>query len=122
MSNAGKRKHVNIDEAWDSGALGRDADYVKVVDTSPAELDDALDLQMISIRLEKGLLRDLKEIACVHDIGYQPMIRDLLNRFAQAEIRAILERRLKELEIAERAISESTGPVVDFIGRQRKSA
>jgi hypothetical protein len=107
---------------WETGALGRDADFVRVVEPASADLDDGLGLQMISIRLEKTLLRDLKEIAAVHGMGYQPMVRDLLNRFAKAEIRSILEARLRDLAEAERANGEPPGPVTDFIERQRKTA
>lgn len=107
------------DGPWETGALGRDPAYVKVAGTRSADLDDALGLQMISIRLEKGLLRDLKEIAAAHGIGYQPMIRDLLNRFAKAEIKSILEARLSDLAEAERSTPEEPGPVTRFLSNRR---
>jgi len=104
---------------WESGALGRDEAHVAVVDAKASrETDDATGLQMISIRLEKSLLRDLKEIASLHGIGYQPMIRDLLHRFATAEIKAILQQRLREVAQAEARQSESVGPVEDFMARR----
>lgn len=61
-------------------------------------VDEALGLQMISIRLERSLIANLKEVAEHHKIGYQPLIRDLLNRFAKSEMRTILEERLAALQ------------------------
>jgi len=104
---------------WESGALGRDETHVAVVDAKASrETDDATGLQMISIRLEKSLLRDLKEIAAWHDIGYQPMIRDLLHRFVTAEIKTILQQRLEGIAQAEALQQKSEGPVEDFMARR----
>lgn len=53
-------------------------------------------MQLISIRMPTDLLRVLKEIAKYHGIGYQPMIRDLLDRWAVGEIKTILNKRLEK--------------------------
>jgi len=104
---------------WESGVLGRDEAHVAVLDAKASrETDDATGLQMISIRLEKSLLRDLKEIAALHGIGYQPMVRDLLHRFATAEIKTILQERLHEVEQAEANQGESVAPIEDFMARR----
>jgi predicted DNA binding CopG/RHH family protein len=77
-------------EAWESGKLGRDAAHAK---RAPKELeqqvDEALGLQAISIRLNKELIEDFKFIAKVHGIGYQPLMRDALKRFAEMEYKRI---------------------------------
>jgi hypothetical protein len=52
------------------------------------ELDDALGLQMISIRLPKKLIEDLKLIAKKEGLGYQPLMRRVLLRFAEQEFRS----------------------------------
>lgn len=94
------RFHASI-EAWESGALGRDEKHVKVADASDEfALDDAMDMQMISIRLQKKLIENLKAIAKHNGIGYQPLIRQLLTRFVISELKkmmndAIAESRLK---------------------------
>ena len=45
----------NTTEAWESGELGRDIKHARVVDkVIGAQIDEALGLQMISIRLEKN--------------------------------------------------------------------
>ncbi|RJG02027.1 hypothetical protein [Noviherbaspirillum sedimenti] len=77
-------------EAWESGELGRDPAHAK---RAPKEIeqqvDDALCLQAISIRLNKELIEDFKFIAKHHGIGYQPLMRDALKRFADAEYKRI---------------------------------
>jgi len=75
-------------EAWESGQLGRDAQYAKLDNTlSIKDLEDALELKPISIRLKKSLLSDLKLIADVEGIGYQPLIKQLLERFVIGEFK-----------------------------------
>lgn len=103
---------------WDSGELGRSEEHVRVATPEEmAEVDDSLGLQMISIRLQKSLLKALKEIAAYHGIGYQPMVRDLLNRFARSEIRTILEDRLSSLDNAPE--EPASKPVDDFVAKIR---
>lgn len=89
-----------------------------------AAIDDALGLQMISIRLQKSLLTNLKAIAEHHGVGYQPLIRDLLNRFARSEMHNIFHAMLKEkqdkidqleLEMESQAKME---PIDDFLARE----
>jgi predicted DNA binding CopG/RHH family protein len=98
------RFHASI-EAWESGALGRDEKHVKQADASAeAALDDAMEMQMISIRLQKKLIEDLKSIAKHNGIGYQPLIRQLLTRFVISEFKqmindAIAEKRLKSNQL-----------------------
>ncbi len=114
-------EYAAIDEAdgerWESGELGRDEQFMRVADKADsAALDEAVGLQMISIRLEKALLKDLKEIAGHHNISYQPMIRDLLNRFATNELKAIYQARLDEMMNMEPV--ESVPPVREFMRRK----
>src|SRR5471030_805198 len=100
-------------ERWENRELGASEEYVKVVKRSP-RLDDKLGLQAISIRLPKTLIASLKSIAGHHDIGYQPMVRDLLTRFADAEMKQILLQQLKQLE-EDAEHKDETTPVSDFI-------
>lgn len=95
-------KHARIpasDDAWDEGLLGLDEAHVKKFEGNiEALVDDALELQPISIRLQKGLLDNLKLIAKMNGMGYQPMVRQVLRRFVDAEIKKILRERERELE------------------------
>ncbi|MDR6398145.1 MULTISPECIES: BrnA antitoxin family protein [Herbaspirillum] len=78
-------------ENWESGALGRDARYVKRASAElEREIDEAQGMQAISIRLDRDLIETFKQIARIHNIGYQPLMREALRRFADAEIKAIL--------------------------------
>lgn len=107
-------------EKWEDGRLGRSAEDAAVAQGSKQEVDEALGLQLISIRLQKQLVGDLKKIAEYHGIGYQPMIRDLLNRFARSEVQQIIKQRLNELEESEKTVSESsTAPVKEFMEKMR---
>ena len=78
------------DDAWENGEFGLEEAFIKVTDAAEAaEVDDALDLKMISIRLQNDLIKKLKLIAKYHGIGYQPLIRDLLQKFARSELMQI---------------------------------
>jgi predicted DNA-binding ribbon-helix-helix protein len=96
-------------DPWDSGELGRDAKYVACApEELKKEIESALELQMISIRLQKELISELKLIADYRGISYQPLIRDVLSRFARAEIRQIAselreqQKAREEIECAEK--------------------
>lgn len=109
-------------ELWESGALGESAEHARVAAGSKQEVDDALGLQLISIRLQKQLVNDLKKIAEINGIGYQPMIRDLLNRFARSEIRKIMLERISQIEAEEEAVVEaSTVPVREFLEELKRA-
>ena len=64
-----KEKIKGTSEAWESGELGRDERYVRVSEVKPGDLDDALSLQMISIRLQQELHDSLTFIARYNGMG-----------------------------------------------------
>ena len=71
-------------ELWESRKLGASAKYVQVVsDKEEREIDAALGLQLISIRLSKQLIGQLKELAKLQKIGYQPLIRLVLTEYTK---------------------------------------
>lgn len=111
-------------QKWDDRELGASEDHVEVA--SMAEMsafNDALSLQSISIRLQKSLISDLKSIAENYGIGYQPMVRDLLQRFVIAEKKQELRIQLDKLnEQEQRHQQEDTVPVDAFIESIRKQA
>ena len=73
-------------EAWESRSLGAEEAYVTLAPSIDSNLiDESLGLQMISIRLQKSLIDDLKNIAELNGIGYQPLVRQILNRFVTSE-------------------------------------
>jgi hypothetical protein len=96
------KKIKDTEQAWDSRALGAEADYVVVADPSHERaLEEALDLQAISIRLPKELIRNFKLIAEFHGVGYQPLMRDVLQRFVPNELEHILSNQIKSAKANE---------------------
>lgn len=94
MSTAAKI--AGTEEAWDSGLLGTDEAHVKVAPNQQAEIDAALELHPISIRLQKGLLENLKALAQLNGIGYQPLVRQILTRFVDCEMKQMLVSKLAD--------------------------
>ncbi|WP_279715749.1 hypothetical protein [Chelonobacter oris] len=98
---------TNLNEQWENGELGRDEQFVKKSDsTSQSAIGEMLALQAISIRIPKGLLKDIKDIAKLNGLGYQPLIKQILNRFVNAEKRMIANEMIRaELAIHHHIIS-----------------
>lgn len=88
-----ERGKVSVD-AWEDGKLGRDEKFVKVAEAAEGDaVDEALGLKLISIRLPKKLINQFKLIGHFHGVGYQPLMRDIMERYARNEIMAILEEQ-----------------------------
>ena len=86
--------HIKIEdtiEAWEDGRLGNDEQFIQRVSSEVQNsIDDSLGLQAISIRLPKELIEQFKLIAKIHGMGYQPLMREALKRFATSEQKVIL--------------------------------
>jgi hypothetical protein len=81
---------------WDERKLGADPAFVGVADASHEDaLQEALELQAISIRLPKELIRQYKLVAEFHGLGYQPLMREVLQRFVASELKQMLVTRQK---------------------------
>lgn len=112
MSNKTQKIEGSTDN-WDNELLGNDEQFAAIAeDVTSESVDDMLALQMISIRLQKSMIQDLKNIAQVNNLGgYQPLIRRVLERFIEAEMKAIARDAMKkaiETEVSyegERAIA-----------------
>lgn len=78
-------------ENWEAELLGNDEQFAAIAeDVTSESVDEMLALQMISIRLQKSMIQDLKNIAKMHKLGgYQPLIRRVLERFVEAEMKSI---------------------------------
>lgn len=86
-----KTKSPGTTEAWESGELGESLESAKVVsDERTAEIQEAAGLQMISIRLPKSVIEDFKVIAQFEGLGYQPLMRIALTRFAECEAKRLM--------------------------------
>jgi hypothetical protein len=95
-------------DPWVTGELGRDEKFAERASAEfREEIDAALELQMISIRLQKATIKDMKSIAEYRGIGYQPLIRDVLARFVRAEL-GVIVRELQEQKKAKQDLEELT--------------
>jgi hypothetical protein len=82
---------LGTDEAWDTGQLGADRNHARRVPEDLArQMEESLEMQMISIRLHKSLIDSFKVLGGFHGIGYQPLMRDALTRFAASEMKSIV--------------------------------
>lgn len=112
----------DTEEAWLSGALGNDEEFAAVApQIDEAIINDHLELQPISIRLEKSLIEDFKLIAAMNGLGYQPLMRQTLKRFADCEKKRILREAASEAMARRKAAeSEDVDPLPEV--EQRKAA
>ena len=86
-----KTKKPGTVEAWDSGELGEDLNSAQIVsEERTAQIQEAAELQMISIRLPKSVIEDFKVIAQIEGVGYQPLMRIALMRYAECEAKRVM--------------------------------
>lgn len=104
-------------ERWENGELGRDLEHARKVDAAESDaVDEAIGMRPISIRLPISLINMLKSIAEVYGIGYQPMVRDVLSRWANGEVEHLIESM-------EKAKAESAAaPAVESVLPEKRSA
>ena len=98
-----KAKIVDHDDAWESREVGADEQHVEVAPDISKELDAALDLHPISIRLQKPLVENLKALAHLHGLGYQPLIRQILTRWVDSELKQMVAQRVNAKVADEKA-------------------
>ena len=84
------KKIAGTAEAWESGLLGSDERHAKLADLDLDTVREAVGLKTISLRVQPDLLEELKLIAGIHGIGYQPLIKQVLRRFVDAEMKMML--------------------------------
>lgn len=103
----------DTEEAWLSGELGTDEQFAAVApDDMESAINENLELQPISIRLEKSLIEDFKLIADLHGLGYQPLMRQTLKRFADCEKKRILRDVAADVAARKKAekLAQETDP------------
>ncbi|HGM7312413.1 CopG family antitoxin [Stenotrophomonas maltophilia] len=107
-----------INAAWDDGEYGRSEEHVAVAPQSVQnDFNQAMAMKLVSIRLPVPLIEGLKMIAEHHGIAYQPMIRDLLSRFATSEVKEIMADLQSKMSAAQ-ADEESSPPVDSFMQKK----
>lgn len=71
-------------ELWESKQLGASAEFAKRMPPEESQaIDDALGLQLISVRLQKELVESLKVLAKQEGLSYQPFVRQILTRYVK---------------------------------------
>jgi len=92
---------ANTPEAWESGELGQSLEHTKVAPSNTAsEINEALGLQMISIRLDKELIDMFKLLGSKYQMGYQPLMREALKRFVDGELKMVALEALQKQSAA----------------------
>lgn len=107
--NMGKHteKIASTDEAWETGALGSNEAHAKPASKEiELDIDESLGLQAISIRLPKQLIEAYKLIATHHGVGYQPLMRDILQRFVPEGLREVLHHHEAKAGEADNRLEE----------------
>lgn len=92
---------------WESRELGSDEQYIKVASEDQSlQLDNALGLKTIAIRLPINMIEAYKLIATHHGVGYQPLMRDILQRWVKEGLREVMAAQEKRSDEAEKRVSE----------------
>ncbi|GKT26004.1 hypothetical protein [Acidovorax sp. SUPP3334] len=98
---------AGTDEAWENRSLGADAAHAEVASAEHmAALDESMGMQSISIRLPKSMIDAYKLIGAHHGVGYQPLMRDILQRFIPDGLKEVLEHHQKKASQADDRIEE----------------
>ena len=99
------------DEAWDDEILGADAGSMKVADKEmESAVDDASGTQLISIRMQKSMIDSFKAIAGANKgIGYQTLMKQILQRFIEGEMKRVWNEHIAEQAAERRASKEESG-------------
>jgi len=92
-----KRKVRRFTDAWEIGDLDSNFRYARTADKKiGVQIDEALGLQMISIRLEQDLIESYKLLGAKYDMSYQPLMREALKRFVEGEFKLIASEALEK--------------------------
>lgn len=90
MSKA--KKILGTEDAWETGKLGNDIEHAELASPEITQaVAETLAMQMISIRLPRTVIDTFKAIAEIEGIGYQPLMREALCRFAEGEAKRIVQ-------------------------------
>lgn len=99
------------DEAWDNRKLGADEKFVGVVgDDVELQIHEAAGTQLISIRMQKSMIEDLKLIASLNGLGYQTLMKQIMQRFVECEKKQLFRELVSE-KLGETAYKEAVGEI-----------
>jgi uncharacterized protein (DUF4415 family) len=99
-------KKPGTSEAWESGELGENLKSARVVSEEVTkEIQEAAGMQLISIRLPKSVIDDFKVIGQIEGIGYQPLMREALMRFAECEAKRVMRDYAEKLRTEKKLVA-----------------
>lgn len=104
-----KQTMPDTDEAWDERVLGHDESFVEIVSSEEeAQIDEAAGTQLISIRMQKSMIEDMKMIASLNNgIGYQTLMKQILQRVIDSEKKRIFAELVAEkVKAKQKAVAE----------------
>lgn len=105
-----KTKKPGTIEAWERGDLGESLESAKIVaQDRENEIQEAAGLKMISIRLPESVIDDFKAIAQIEGVGYQPLMRIALMRYAECETKRVVREYAAQLANERKAESKTSG-------------
>jgi uncharacterized protein (DUF4415 family) len=120
-----KPSSINTPDPWDDAQLAADAQYAMATPAEhDAQLDAALNLRMISIRLPDALIEDFKNIATIRHggVGYQTLMRLALKRFASTELQTIARDMADQMQQSKAQATAKTTTTTGSQNFVRKSA
>jgi len=97
--NEKQEKIKSTDEAWEARELGADEEFVQAVadEATQEQIDRAAGTKLISIRMEQKMIDELKYLASKNNgIGYQTLIKQILARFIEAEMKNMWNETVAE--------------------------
>ena len=110
-------------DAWESGALGNSAAHARPTSQAMEQsVDEAMGLQAISIRLPKSTIETYKALAKLHGVGYQPLMRDAICRWAEGELKQMLIASAEDKRQEEELQKSLACPGQDLAAGYRKAA
>jgi uncharacterized protein (DUF4415 family) len=110
-----------IGDSWDDESFGEEDGALKVASKEVAgRLDEAAGTQLVSIRMSKSMIDAFKAISAANNgIGYQTLMKQILQRFIDSEMKRIWRAHLEELEAAAKDKQQEKGRTKE---RQKKVA
>lgn len=109
-------------ENWENGVLGCDEAHVSVSEELTMDVfNDLSESKPISIRMKDSMIDDLKFFAEREGLGYQTLIKNLLQRFIDGEYKRIVREHASDKAKAKRASAEAGLADEDEIDLQRSA-
>ena len=92
-------------ELWESKQLGASPEHAKrAAPEHQKALDEATGLQLCTFRIQKELVEQLKQLAKLEGIGYQPLMRKVITQYVREN-----EHKLERLLTPNQAVEKADG-------------